>query len=220
MPKLRFLPVIVAAGLGLGVVVPAQANPDFSPTVKFKPSSTLVRANPKITVTVSQDSGEDSLKSIEFDIPRGFKLVGDAAIQDGEKLGQGNIKVALQFFGCSEQAQAQFDASINEKDRTQDDISKGVKAVWQVDLQFTQIDLRVYGSTASGWKLKADIPEESTQATCPPFTAIVALNKKSSDSSKPIWRNPRAPGRYVLKGKFTSTKDQTVTVRQAIRIHA
>jgi hypothetical protein len=219
MRKLRYLPMVLVAGLGLGLVVPAQANPDFSPTVSFKPSSTLTRANPKITVTVAQDAGEDSLKSIEFDIPKGFKLPGDAAIQDGEELGQGNIKVALQFLGCSEQGQGQFNAMITERDRKQDEISQGVKAVWVVDLQFTQIDLKVYGSKLTGWQLKANIPEESTQATCPPFKAIVALNKTSSDSHTPIWRNPRLPGRYVLKGKFTSTTDQTVTVRQRLKIH-
>jgi hypothetical protein len=218
MRKLRLLPVILAAGLGLGVLVPVQAG-NFSPSSRFSLTSTKINANPKINITVSQDSGEDSLKSIEFDIPKGFRLPGDAAIKDGEKLGQGSIKVAFQFFGCSEQAQGNFNATITERDRTQDEISKGIKAVWVVDLQFAQIDLLIYGSRLAGWQLKANIPEESTQATCAPFKFIGSLNRKSSDSSKPIWVNPRLPGPRVLVGKFTSTNNQTVTVRQRVKIH-
>ena len=220
MKRLRVIPVVAVAAVGLGVFVPAQANPDFSPSVHFALSKTKVKANPKINITVSQDPNEDSLKSIEFDIPRGFQLPSDAAIKDGEKLGQGNIKVAFQFFGCSQQAQGNFNASITERDRKQDEISQGVKAVWVVDLQFAQIDLKIYGSRTRGWKLKAAIPPESTQATCPPFTFSGALNETSSDSHTPIWRNPRLPGPRVLTGKFTSTKGQTVAVRQRVKIHA
>jgi hypothetical protein len=220
MRRLRFLPVVLVAGLGLGVVVPAQANPDFTPTVKFSLSSTKTKANPKVNVTVAQDSGEDQLKSIEFDLPRGFKLPGDAAIKNGEELGSGTIKVALQFLGCSPQGQATFDATISERDRKADEISKGVKEVWKVDLGFTTIDLLIYGSRTAGWQLKADIPSQASQAACPPFQFVGSINRTSSDSHTPIWVNPKLPGPYVLKGKFTSMKDQVVTVRQRVKIHA
>jgi hypothetical protein len=215
--RFRRFAVALAGSLALGVVAPAHAG-DFSPSTKFSLSSTKVKANPKVKVTVSQDSGEESIKSIEFDIPAGFRLPRDAAVADGEELGSGHIAVALAFLGCSGDAQATFDATITERDRTEDEANQGVKAVWVVDLQFIQIDLLIYGGVKTGWQIKGDVPEND--ATCPPFTAKVALNKKSSDTQTPIWRNSRTAGKYRLKAIYTSTSDSTSTTKQRVKIHS
>jgi hypothetical protein len=219
MRTVRRFAVALAGALAVGAVVPAHAG-DFTPTTKFDLSSTKVKANPKVNVTVSQDAGEENISSVSFYIPAGFRLPTDAAVDNGEVLGTGQITIALQFLNCDPDAPATFGATISERDRTQNEIAQGIKAVWVVDLSFTQIDLDVYGSTKAGWQLKGEVPQSASEFTCPPFTVHITLNKKSSDSQKPIWRNPADAGKYVLKAVYISSEGSLSRTKQRVKIHS
>src|SRR5207302_10956295 len=119
---------------------------------------------------------------------------------------------------CSTSSQQTFNATLKEKDRTSAQKSKGVKAVWVLDLQFTTINLEVYGSTAKGWKVKASVP--STPATCPPFTFKLTVNKTSSSSHTKIFQNPTSAGNYTFKAMWVSDKGSKYSSSQTVKIVA
>ena len=165
--RIRRICAIVALPVLAGLWgLPAQAA-SFSPKSHFSLSTYKVTANPKVTYNVSQAAGQENISKVTIVVPAGFKLPGDAAIKNGEILGSGQIKIATQP-ACTAASEGTFNASLTEKDRTPKQKSHGVKAVWLLDLSFTQIELDLYGSLAAGWKVKANVP--SSQATCPPFS--------------------------------------------------
>src|SRR5205807_7294950 len=145
----------------------------------------------------------ENIKGVTIVVPAGFSLPGDAAVQNGETLGSGQIKIATEP-ACSTGSEGTFNASLTEKDRTSAQKSSGVKAVWILDLSFTQIELDVYGSVSSGWKIKANVP--SSPATCPPFTFKLTVNQTSSSSHTKIFQNPSSAGSYTFKAMWVSDK--------------
>ena len=210
-----FLLLAVLAALAF----PAKAA-DFSPTIKFSLSSKKVKANPSMNIHVEQEDNEEELKHVTLALPAGFKLPTDAKIPDGDGLGSGEIVIHAGP-GCSSGVPADAPitapATLEERDRTDDEVDSGVRAVWVLDISgVTKIELAHTGSPFLGIKLDGDIPANAN--TCPPFEFDLTVQDKS-DSGVPILRNPRVPKRYVFKAEFLSQDSPAIArLRQAIRI--
>jgi hypothetical protein len=210
----------LALALALGLLAAAAQAQDFSPEASFDLSDRSVRGNPEVTISVSQDEGEEELKSVLLRYPAGFKLATDAALMDGEQLGSGDITIDAgpRCAGAVGSAPINVAVDIIERDRTQDEIDHGVKAVYVVDLEpVTTIDLLVRGSRAQGWKLSGKIP--SNDLTCPPFAFVATLFQRAADSGTRIIVNPSDAGRYVLSIRFNGLEGSHRTIRQTVRIH-
>lgn len=211
----------------LAVIGSASAG-DFTPKMRFGLNPAKVKANPKLTIKLEQDAGEEELGHVTLQIPKGFKLPSDAAIADGEHLGVADLSFNAGP-GCAGgvgSGPAMFpDRNILEKDRTDEQADRGVKAVWVVDLQpVTTIPLEVTGSPQRGWKLDGDIP--ANQFTCPPFVFDATIFAKTEAGGAPpsgggtkIVKNPAKPGRYTFAGTFSSQDSPTkVTIKQKIKV--
>ncbi len=208
----RMLALGVAAVI-LVLAVPAWAA-NFTPTATFALSTKLVNANPTLTVGVKQDQGEEELAKVILAIPHGFKLPPDSAIDDGEKLGQGSITIALAP-ACS--TTETVNVNIVERNRTQAEKNAGVYAVWVVDLHpVTTIDLKIKGNPTNGWKATGAIAPND--ATCPPFQFHATINKTSSSSHVKLIRNPANAGTYTLKITFVGENGSKVTRSKAFSI--
>lgn len=207
----------IAGLLVLSLAAPAPAA-EFSPTTRFKLSPRKVKANPQVTVTVAQEEGEEELAHVELMVPGGFGLPGDGKIDDGEVLGEGTIEIAAgpACGGGVGSIPVTVPVEIIERDRTEDEVAAGVKAVWVVDLRpVTTIDLLITGSRKAGWSLAGEIPQND--ATCPPFSFEATLNETSSGGTK-IFKNPRAPGRYTFEAHYTGVEGSTAHISQKVRI--
>lgn len=218
MARARFTAMVVGA-VALGMVSTAAAAA-FSPTIDFTLAPRKVKANPTLDVVVQQDTGEEELASVKLVIPAGFKLAQDAALENGEQLGEGDISIHAGP-RCAGQsplsAPVTVPVNIVERNRRSDEIADGVKAVYVVDLRpVTTIDLLVRGSASKGWTLTGQIPPNNF--TCPPFTFDAMFFKKAEESGTKIIRNPGAAGRYTLKATFESLDGSKKTLKETVRI--
>jgi hypothetical protein len=218
---IRIAVIAVAVPFVLGAVASHAA--EFSPSLKFGLSPAKVKANSELKIEVGQDNGEEELGHVTLKIPKGFKLPGDAAIDDGDQVGEANLAIDVGP-RCAGQtpvsAPAPFDARpILEQDRTDEQADRGVKAVWVVDLQpVTTIPLEVTGSAKKGWKLDGDIP--ANQFTCPPLVFDGTIYKKSADGGVTITKNPAKAGTYKFKGTLFSAESpakKTITTKIKIK---
>src|SRR2546423_14070857 len=133
----RISAIVTLTALAGAWALPAEAA-SFSPKGHFSLSTYKVTANPKVTYNVSQAAGQENISKVTIVVAAGFELPGDGAIKNGETLGSGQIKIATQP-SCTAASEGTFNASLTEKDRTPQQKSHGVKAVWLLDLSFTQI---------------------------------------------------------------------------------
>lgn len=217
MSARRFV-VLVAVGLVAVAAVPA-AGADFSPKTTFSLGARKVRANPALTVVLRQGAGEEELARVTLNVPAGFRLPSDRAIVNGELLGSGEIEIASGpgCAGAVGTAPVTAPVRIVERDRTAAERSRGVVAVWVVDLRpVTQVDLLIRGSVSKGWRLSGAIPQN--RLTCPPFEFRAAIQRKSSVSRTSILRNPPAPGVYSFRAIYRSTEGSYAATTQRIRI--
>ena len=152
-------------------------------------------------------------------VPHGFHLPSDAAINGGEKLGQGTITVAITP-ACNTASQQTNPATITEKNRTTAHKSSGVFSVWHVNIQqVVSFDLVWKGSVSNGFTGTAKIPH--TAVTCPPFTFKATINKKSSSTHHKILVNPSSAGNYTFKAHFVSRPSKIKrTVSKTFKITA
>jgi hypothetical protein len=218
MRRRRLVPVFAAA-VALLVAASAIAG-NFKPLTAFKLSSSKAGANPALTVTVKQAAGEEEIKSVTFLIPAGFSVPSDAAIKDGDQLGEGTIDIAAgpQCAGApAGSVPFHTNVSIVERDRTADEKAQGVWSVWVVDLRpVTTIDLMIKGSVAKGWSLLAAVP--ANDFTCPPFTFTATVSDKSMNGKVPIFKNTKMPGSYIFQGVYESEQGSKYVARQTVRI--
>ena len=210
---------VVALMLLTGQAVLAQEA--FDVNVSFELSDTKVLANPAIKIHIDQPAGQPEMGHVQLRIPKGFKLPLDAKIPDGEQLGTADLSIDAGP-GCSGTAPGTVPATfpdrvIIERDRTDEQADRGVKAVWVVDLQpVTTIPLELTGSPLRGWKLDGDIP--ANDHTCPPIVFDAEIGP-TSESGVPLLRNPKVPGNKIFKAIFNSqqspdvdTNSQTITI--------
>jgi hypothetical protein len=221
MKLIRITTVLVGAMMFFGSSAFAQG--DFSPTIEFGLSDARVKANPQMTVKVVQEDGEEELSHVTLTIPKGFTLPGDEAIANDDQLGAGTINInagpgcRADFPEGSVKAPVDLPATLNEKDRTEEQIQNGIYAVWNLDISgVTNIDLAITGSVKTGWKLDGDIPPNDN--TCPPFSFELNINSQSA-AGVPLLVNPKKPGKKSFSATFTSLDSpQTITIKQSIKI--
>lgn len=202
----------------------AFAQGDFSPTIEFSLSDARIKANPQMTVKVAQEEGEEELQHVTLTIPKGFSLPPDEAITNDDQLGAGTININVgpgcraDFPEGGAKAPVDLPATLNEKDRTEEQAQGGVYAVWNLDISgVTNIDLVITGSKKTGWKLDGDIPPNDN--TCPPFSFELNVNSQSTTDGVPILVNPKKPGKKLFTATFTSLDSpQTITLKQPITI--
>jgi hypothetical protein len=207
---------LVALSTALMVALTAAAAlAEYSPTLEFKLSDTKVNANPEVNIKVAQDPDEEELGHVTLTIPKGFNLPTDEAIASGTELGLADLTIAAGPACRNDQAGAIPispsatipDRQILEQDRTDEQVDRGVYAVWVVDLKpVTTIPLEVTGSIKKGWKLDGDIPANDN--TCPPLVFDGTIHAKAGDVA--ILTNPKKPGTYVFGGALSSTESPTV----------
>ena len=217
--RLRSLSTLIFSIGLLGLLAQPAGAASFSPSATFKLSSTVVKANPTFTITVHQDAGEEEIAKVVLLVPHGFHLPSDAAINGGEKLGQGTITVAITP-ACNSASQQTNPATITEKNRTAAQKSSGVFSVWHVNIQqVVSFDLVWKGSVSNGFTGTAKIPH--TAVTCPPFTFKATINKKSSSTHHKILVNPSSAGNYTFKAHFVSRPSKIKrTVSKTFKITA
>ncbi|MDQ4144717.1 MAG: hypothetical protein M3198_13430 [Actinomycetota bacterium] len=213
--------LVVALALPLALVGSASAG-DFSPVMKFGLKPAKVNKNPELSIFVEQDAGEEELGHVTLKIPAGFKLPTDKQIEDGDKIGTADLQIESGP-KCAGAGPASAPATfpmrnIVERDRTDEQADRGVKAVWVVDLQpVTTIPLEIKGSPRRGYKLDGDIP--ANQFTCPPLVFDATIFSKSQSGNVPIVKTPGTAGKYIFRGTFHSQDSPTVkNIRQAIKI--
>lgn len=199
----------------------AFAQEAFDVNVSFELSDTKVSANPAIKIHIDQPAGQPEMGHVQLRIPRGFKLPLDAKIADGDQLGTADLSIdvgpACSGTGPGTVPATFPDRTIVERDRTDEQADRGVKAVWVVDLQpVTTIPLEVTGSARRGWKLDGDIP--ANDHTCPPIVFDAEIGPTSTGGVA-ILRNPKAPGDKIFRAIFNSQQSpdvdnnaQTITI--------
>jgi hypothetical protein len=222
---MRTVRKLSAALLVLVLVLPGiAAAGDFSPKMSFKLSNRTIKKNSAMKVHVEQEDGEEELAHVTLGIPAGFRIPKDAQIENGDVLGSGEIFIEAGP-GCSPgpegaiplTTQAHLPASLEEADRTDEQVDAGVWAAWVLDIQgVTKINLTITGNPSRGFKLDGDIPPNNY--TCPPFVFDLTIEKKSQ-GGVPILINPKVPDRYIFSSKFQSLDSGAiVTIRQAVKI--
>lgn len=221
MKLIRVTTILTGALMFFGSSAFAQG--DFSPTIEFGLSDARVKANPQMNVKVVQEDGEEELSHVTLTIPKGFTLPGDDAIENDNQLGAGTINInagpgcRADFPEGGAKAPVDLPATLNEKDRTEEQIQNGLHAIWNLDISgVTNIDLAITGSVKTGWKLDGDIPPNDN--TCPPFSFDLNINSQSV-SGVPLLVNPKKAGKKAFSATFTSLDSpQTVTIKQTIKI--
>ncbi|MFP5351068.1 MAG: hypothetical protein ACLGIB_00695 [Actinomycetota bacterium] len=217
--------LIAVSSLMVLALTASAALAEYAPKLSFKVSDTKTLANPEINILVSQEQGEEELGHVTLNIPKGFNLPADEAIENGDVLGTADLEIAVgpacRNDGAGAiplQATVPFsDRKIVEQDRTDEQADAGVHAVWVVDLKpVTTIPLEVTGSVAKGWKLDGDIPANDN--TCPPLVFDGTIFSKS-EGGVPLVTNPKKPGKYVFSGSlFSAESPSVVTVKQPVTI--
>lgn len=213
-------PVALVAGalMMLALLSETAGAADFSPTIEFSLSEYTVGANPELGVEVAQDMDEEELDLVQITVPAGFTLATDEQIPNGTQIGGGDISIHVgpRCRGLSPlSAPANVDVRIVERDRTPGEVADGVVAIYVVDLRpVTEIPLMVKGSSASGYTLTGNVPQNPD--TCPPFSFFATFFKTAAGT--PVILNPSSSGKYTFKARFVglsgsiSEHEQTVTI--------
>jgi hypothetical protein len=202
----------------------AFAEGDFSPAMTFELSDTKVGANPAMTLHVEQDSAdEEELSHVTLGIPKGFNIAADEDIANETVFGEGEIVIRLGPACRNDQAgaipltyDATLPATLEERDRTDEQADRGVHSVWFLDITgVTSITLEVTGSPKAGWKIDGDIPANDN--TCPPLVFDLAVDATAGDV--PVLTNATKPGTKIFTGTFTSAESPTnVTLKSKIKL--
>jgi Ca2+-binding RTX toxin-like protein len=216
---LRRMPVALFAGALMPALLSGAAGAaDFSPSIEFSLSEYTVKANPEFAVDLSQDMGEEELDLVEITVPAGFTLATDEQLPNGTQIGGGDITIDVgpRCRGISPlSAPANVGVRIVEQDRTLGEIADGVVAIYVVDLRpVTQVTLKVKGSSAAGYTLTGNVPQNMD--TCPPFTFSATFFKSAAGT--PIVLNPKAAGSYTFKAHFVGLNGTVSDHQQTVKI--
>jgi hypothetical protein len=211
------LKIVGAIAVILSLALPARAA-DFTPETSFRLRPAKVNRYAALTIRVAQEAGEEELASVKLSIPAGFRLPRDTQISQGEELGDGIITISTGP-NCPEGSgtlATDVPVRIVERDRTNEQATSGVHAVWRVDIQtVTRIDLEIRGSAKKGWTLAGPVP--GNDLTCPPFAFVATIEERSSGGTG-IIRTPRDPGGYTFRAMFKGVDDSTYKESQRIKI--
>ena len=207
MKKTRVAMVVVMA-LVFGMVGTSHADDGFAPKFTVSLSDTKVKGNPDLSFHLEFAAEDEEIGLFTGYLPKGFKVAPDAAIENDEEIGGGNIDIAAGP-GChpsspSDQPKSQLPVSATflEKDRTDEEADSGVHAVWFLDLEpLNRVRLLITGSPKLGWKIEgAPTPSDWT---CNPLIVDLTINAKSA-SGVPIVKNAKKPGKKKFMADIAS----------------
>ena len=233
-PRRRRAPFVIVS-LIAGLLLPLAATPsiagqsgDFSPAAEYHVCSEdssdecvhhyYTDSAVQFRIELAQESGEEEIKHITLKFAPGFRFPKDAQLPNGERLGSAHIETAAGpgCGGAVGTAPLEVDGQFEERDRTDEEIEEGVRVVFRLNLDpIPPLDIKVYGNARRGHHIEADLEDRST--TCPPFTFNGTFLARSEDSSIPILRTPRTPGRYSLRATLTGTQESSVSYRYRYR---
>jgi hypothetical protein len=197
MRKMR-VAVIVVMALVFGLVGTSQADDGFAPKFTVGLSNTKVKGNPALNFHLEFAADDEEIGLFTGYLPKGFKVAPDAAIENEEEIGGGDINIHGGP-GChpsspSDQPKGEIPVSATffENDRTDEEADSGVHAVWFLDLEpLNRVRLLITGSPAAGWKIEgAPTPSDWT---CNPLVVDLTINAKS-ESGVPVVKNAKKPG--------------------------
>ena len=214
---MKFVKISVALAALTLLFSQAAFAQTFDVSVSFELSDTKVGANPALKIHMEQPAGQPEMGHVTLTVPKGFKIPGDAKIENGDQLGVADLSINAGpgCAGGAGSAPATFpDRRIVEQDRTDEQADRGVRAVWLVDLKpVTSIPLEVTGSPKRGYKLDGDIP--ANQFTCPPIVFDAEIGPKSA-AGVPVLKNTLIPGNYAFKAIFTTQDAPDVDINKQI----
>jgi len=198
---------VVLASAVVSLLVAGVANAAFAPKFSLKLSDTKVLANPTFDIHFELSKEDEEIGNFQLLLPKGFNIAADGDIPNNEKIGGGQIKIEAGP-GCRPgspipaSAPATVNATIVEKDRTDDEADAGVHAVWFLNLEpLNRVRLLVTGSKLTGWKVEgAPTPSDNT---CNPLTVDLKINGKS-ESGIPLITNPKKPRQKVITANIIS----------------
>jgi len=214
MQKRGLLLAAVAASVVAGLIAPACAGAAFDPTIQISLSTHQAGANPRVDFRFVQDAGEEQIDELTFRFPRQFRIPPDASIAAGENLGYGRFTTGVAPV-CGAPFEATFDATLYERDRTEEEIQNGVWAVWVADLGPVEVEFPWTRLASGNWRAITDIP--TSPLVCPPVTLTSTVNQ-TSEGGTVILQNPRKPGTYTTRLIARSVQGSQLEVRQTVKI--
>ena len=207
MKRTRVAMVVVMA-LVFGMVGTSHADDGFAPKFTVSLSDTKVKGNPALSFHLEFAEDDEEIGLFTGYLPKGFKIAPDAAIENNEEIGGGDINIHAGP-GCHPQSPSDqpksnmpVSATFEEKDRTDEEADSGVHAVWFLNLEpLNRVRLLVTGSPKLGWKVEgAPTPSDWT---CNPLIVDLTINAKS-ESGVVIVKNPKKPGKKKFMADIAS----------------
>jgi len=204
MKKLTVL--LMAITMGASMLI-STAHAKFEPKFTVELSDTKVLGNPELTFNLEFAADDEEIGNFIGYIPKGFDIASDEDIptttdpagrEQGEVIGSGDIEIAggpgcHPSFPVKEvKGPIPVPATFYERERTDEEVDKGVHAVWFLDIEpANRVRLLVTGSKKTGWKIEgAPTPSD---ATCNPLSATFTISAES-ESGVPILTNAKKPG--------------------------
>jgi hypothetical protein len=222
MRKLR-VTAIVAMVLIFGLVGTSHADDGFAPKFTVGLTDTKVKGNPALNFHLEFAADDEEIGLFTGYLPKGFKVAPDAAIENEEEIGGGEIDIAAGP-GChpsspSDQPKGQIPvtATFEENDRTDEEADSGVHAVWFLNLEpLNRVRLLITGSPKLGWKIEgAPTPSDWT---CNPLIVDLTIDAKSA-SGVAIVKNPKKPGKKKFMADIASQDSPAIAhFEQIIKI--
>lgn len=212
----KSLKLLVATAVA-SLVVAGTALADFSPQFELKTSSTKVGENPTLDIHIEFDEEDEEIGNFKMTLPAGFDIAPDDAISNNEEIGGGKVTIEAgpacrpgPEGGIPLSAAVTINASIVEKDRTDEEADAGVHSVWFLDLEpANRVRLLVTGDIASGWTVEgAPTPSDNT---CNPLTVDLKIEGKSAGDT-PVITNPVKPGKKVILTEIFSQDSPEIAV--------
>lgn len=215
----KWSPVLVIVCLIVGATSPvaSSAAGPFSPDASYEfcregsgetcSPDYYAGAIPEFRVHIEQDEGEEELASVVLKVPAGFRFPADRRIEDNELVGTVDLLLGVgpRCEGAVGSTMVPFeDRPIYERDRTNDEVRRGVHVIFVVELTpVIKLQMKVFGNATLGYRVRTAIPDEPF--SCPPLVFDAYWLARSESTSTPILRLPRTPGSYALAVIFTST---------------
>lgn len=197
------------------VLMAGTAQADFTPQFEFKLSETKAKANPNFQFHMEFDENDEEIGNFKATIPAGYKIAPDAAVENNDVIGGGDITIRAGF-DCRPGpegaiplgAPVTVSATFYEKDRADEEADSGVHSVWFLDLEpLNRVRLLVTGSIKQGWTVEgAPTPSDNT---CNPLIVDLTINGVSEGGAKVI-TNPKKPGKYVFGAEISSQDSPSI----------
>lgn len=216
--------VLIASAL-VSVLVAGVAHAGFAPKFELTFSDTKVKANPTLDLHLEFSAEDEEIGNFQLLLPKGFNIAADEDIENAaggpgpltgdEVIGEGTVTIEAgpdcrpgPEGGIPVSGPVTIDATLYEKERTDDEADAGVHSVWLLDLEpLNRVRLLVKGSPKAGWSIEgAPSPSDNT---CNPLTVDIKING-TSESGVPLITNPSKPGKKIVVANISSQDSAAV----------